>query len=175
MANGHVKSQQAVEAATKVKQRNRNDMEVQFKEGENAKFMAHALGIYNLPSIDLNNAEQVKKRILDYFQICINNDTKPSLAGVANALSISRQYLWEIANGKTSKNKDVVEAIQKVQYLLNQLMEDYLQQGKINPVSAIFLLKNNHNYLDEQKVIVQAAGEEKTSHDLIEEANLLEP
>lgn len=175
MANGHEKSKQVIEVATKQKKRNRNDMEVQFKEGDNSRYLAHALEIYKLPSIDINNAEQVQERIIHYFQICIDNDMKPNLAGISNALSISRQYLWEIANGKTNKNKDVVDTIRKVQFLLTQQMEDYMQNGKINPVAGIFLMKNNMGYKDEQEIVLQPGTEEKTSHDLIEEANLLEP
>lgn len=175
MANSHERSKQVIEVATKQKQRNRNDMEVQFKEGDNSRYLAHALEIYKLPNIDINNAEEVKQRIIQYFQICINNDMKPNLAGISNALSISRQYLWEIANGKTNKNKDVVDAIRKVQFLLTQQMEDYMQNGKINPVAGIFLMKNNMGYKDEQEIVLQPSGEEKTAHDLIDEANLLEP
>lgn len=175
MANGHERSKQVIEIASKQKKRNRNDMEVSFKEGDNSKSLAHALQIYQLPTIDINDADQVRKRITEYFQICIDNDMKPNLAGVSNALSISRQYLWEIANGKTNKNKDVVDTIRKVQFLLTQLMEDYMQNGKINPVSGIFLMKNNMGYVDQQEIVLSPGGEEKTAHDLIQEADLLEP
>ena len=33
-------------------------------------------------------------------------------------------------------------------------MVDYMQNGKINPVSGIFLMKNNFGYADKQEVIV---------------------
>ena len=33
-------------------------------------------------------------------------------------------------------------------------MNDYMQNGKINPVSGIFLMKNNLGYTDKQEVIV---------------------
>ena len=34
-------------------------------------------------------------------------------------------------------------------------MTDYMQNGKINPVAGIFLMKNNFGYTDEQKLVVQ--------------------
>ena len=177
MADPTKKSMQPIKkvVANNTKKRNSNNaLELNFEPGENNRFLAHAIEIYNLPSIDLNNAEQVKERIMDYFKICLKNDMKPNIAGVANALSISRQYLWEIANGKTPKNKDVVDTIKKVQYLICQQMEDFMQNGKINPVAGIFLMKNNLNYKDEQEIVLTPGMDEKTSSDLINEAKLLD-
>jgi hypothetical protein len=33
-------------------------------------------------------------------------------------------------------------------------MEDFMQNGKINPVSGIFLMKNNMGYTDQQEVVL---------------------
>ena len=33
-------------------------------------------------------------------------------------------------------------------------MVDYMQNGRINPVSGIFLMKNNFGYQDKQEVVV---------------------
>ena len=38
--------------------------------------------------------------------------------------------------------------------MLEALWEDYMQNGKINPVSGIFLGKNNFGYLDKQEYVV---------------------
>lgn len=165
--------EKAIVKATK-KKTNKNDLDLDFKPGDNNKYLAHAIEIYNLPSVNLDNPKEVKDRVMGYFQICLKNDMKPNIAGVANALSCSRQYLWEIANGKTNKCKEVVDTIKKVQFLLTQQMEDFLQNGKINPVAAIFLMKNNMGYKDEQEIVLSPGIEQKTSSDLIDEANLLD-
>ena len=53
-------------------------------------------------------------------------------------------------------------------------MEDYMQNGKINPVTAIFLAKNNFGYKDTQEFVVNNNNQEESSPEaLIEEANLL--
>ena len=58
--------------------------------------------------------------------------------------------------------------------MLNALMEDYVQNGKINPVPALFLLKNNFGYKDTQEFVVNNNVQEESSPEsLIEEANLL--
>jgi hypothetical protein len=38
--------------------------------------------------------------------------------------------------------------------MLESLMEQYMSTGKINPVSGIFLLKNNHGYKDQTESVV---------------------
>lgn len=156
------------------KRKPREDHAIQFVAGENNKYLNHAIQIFNLPSIDLNNPEQVKNRIMEYFNICLSNDMRPNIAGVSNALACSRQYLWEIANGKTQKCKEVVDTIKKVQYLLTQQMEDFMQNGKINPVAAIFLMKNNMGYSDQQEIVITPGIDEKQPKDLITEAELLD-
>ena len=37
---------------------------------------------------------------------------------------------------------------------MNQLLSQTMADGKINPVAAIFLLKNNHSYKDQTDVVV---------------------
>ena len=37
---------------------------------------------------------------------------------------------------------------------MNQLLTQTMADGKINPVAAIFLLKNNHSYKDQTDVVV---------------------
>ena len=34
------------------------------------------------------------------------------------------------------------------------IMTQMMQNGKLNPVTAIFLLKNNHGFTDQQEVII---------------------
>lgn len=38
--------------------------------------------------------------------------------------------------------------------MLNAAMEQYMAVGRINPVSGIFLLKNNHGYRDQSEQVV---------------------
>lgn len=48
-------------------------------------------------------------------------------------------------------------------------MEAYMTNGKINPVSGIFLLKNNHGYTDKQEIEVKAVntlGEEGNKEEI---------
>ena len=41
---------------------------------------------------------------------------------------------------------------------MNTQIENYAQNGKINPVTAIFLMKNHFGYRDQQEVVVTPNG-----------------
>ena len=79
---------------------------------------------------------------------------KPSVAGLALAMDIDRRYLWEIREGRKGKNPAVADTLKKAMKILDLQMVDYMQNGKINPVSGIFLMKNNFGYADKQEVVV---------------------
>lgn len=140
---------------------------------DNTRFINHAVEIYKLPPIEIGDAQAVEERLSQYFDICARNGMKPNIAGLASALGISRQYIWEIANNKTNVSQKVVYTIKKAQQLINQMMEDYMMAGKINPVSAIFLMKNNMGYKDQQEVVLSPNMPEKNNEDLINESKYL--
>lgn len=135
-------------------------------EGMNRKIIAIGLKILALPEVDLNNLEQVSKRLSEYLQIYMNADMKPTVTGMANALFIDRRRLWEIAtnqqNPQIKINPDCAAMIARTYHLLNQYWEEYMQTGKINPVSGIFLGKNHFGYKDQSDFVVTAHTDETT-------------
>ena len=146
------------EIGKQVTKRKRPDLSekqsVQTEPGDNRKYILHSLRLYDLPEIDLSNVEEVKDRIKQYFQICADDDMKPSVAGLALAMNIDRRRLWELRAGKMGKNPAVSDTLKRTMQLLDLQMVDYMQNGKINPVSGIFLMKNNFGYADKQEVVL---------------------
>lgn len=133
-------------------------------EGDNNKFTSFTLDIMKLPSVDIYNPVQVKQRIIEYFQLCADHDMKPGVAGLSQALGIDRRRLWAIKAGAPTAYKvpqECKDAIIAAYTNLESLMEVYMQNGKINPVSGIFLMKNNFDYQDRQDYVVtpNQAGE----------------
>ena len=102
----------------------------------------------------MNNEKEVAQRVIDYFTICSEDDMKPSVAGLALAMDIDRRYLWEIREGRKGKNTEVADTLKKAMKVLDLQMVDYMQNGTINPVSGIFLMKNNFGYADKQEVVL---------------------
>lgn len=145
-------------------------MQVQTEPGDNARFISHALQISQMPKIDTSNVEQVEARLNEYFQLCAMNDMRPNVPSMALSLGIDRRTLWRWANGEgQGKNSDIRDTIKRAYSLLNILIEEYMQTGKINPVSGIFLMKNNFGYADKQEVVLtpnNPLGEQKSTDEL---------
>lgn len=127
----------------------------QTKKGDNARFLRNALAAYDLPTIDIGDAQQVEERINWYFNHCLENDAKPGVAGLCNALGISRMtfFNWQTKGSRDRKEHQTLAL--KAKGIIEEMMEQYMMNGKINPVSGIFLMKNNFaGYYDRQDVVL---------------------
>jgi hypothetical protein len=121
--------------------------------GDNNKYLAHALAVRNLPDIDTRDPVQVKQRIDDYFALCAAHDMKPTVKGFLNALRVARSTLWEWKQGNFRAGTHQ-QIICEAYDVLEELWEGYMMNGKINPVSGIFLAKNNFGYSDKQEYVL---------------------
>ena len=139
------------------KKRNRPDLkkfgEENTKPGDNSRYLRHALVSFDLPPIDISEPEQVEKRIREYFVYCIQNDRKPNMKGMGNWLGVDRSTVWTWMKGeyRTQTHSDLIK---KAVNILEELWVDYMQNGKINPTSGIFLGKNMFGYKDVQEHVL---------------------
>lgn len=147
------------------KVRKRPDSTVQAEPGDNTRFTQHTMNIMLLNPVSLDDASQVKQRIMEYFDICQKDDMKPGVADFAFALGISRQELWNIVNGKRVKPQEVIDLLKRTYYALNAQLENYASNGKVNPVTFIFLAKNHFSYQDKQEIEVSANQSDAESPD----------
>lgn len=130
---------------------------VDIPEGDNNKYTTFALAIMQLRPINLANADDVQQRVLEYFQLCADYDMKPGIAAVALALGTDRRRLWEIYTDQEKQlliPQECKAIIKRVYNSLDFLWESYMQNGKINPVTGIFLGKNNFGYKDQQEYVL---------------------
>lgn len=123
--------------------------------GEISKMLSQAVTIANWPEIDTDDADQVIRRIREYHQYCIDNDIKPDMSGMALAIGVSRKTLWAWENGhESNKPQAVRNAIKKGREINENILVTMMQNGRINPIPALFLLKNNHSYADTQEIVI---------------------
>lgn len=131
---------------------------IELPDGDNNKYTTFALAIMKLPKIDVRNPVQLRERVLEYFQLCADHDMKPGVAAVGLAIGLDRRRLWEMRNGISSRNTTIPPEchaiINEVYDSLEVLWESWTTGGKINPVSAIFLGKNNFGYSDKQEYVL---------------------
>lgn len=145
--------------------------------GDNSRYLRYALASWDLPPIDISDEKQVEKRIQEYFAYCAENDRKPNMVGIANWLGVNRDTLnsWKRGEYRTSTHSVIM---QKVAGTLEEMWVDYMQNGKLNPASGIFLGKNFFGYKDVQDVVVtpnnpigDAAQQQALEDKYLEEVN----
>lgn len=136
---------------------------IDIEPNDNVKYIMQSLKIANLPTIDLHDPVAVQTRINEYFTIVAENGMKPTVAGLGNALNgMDRRRLWEIRTGQFGNTRgetatlprEVTDVIKRAYKIMEDLWENYMQNGKINPVSGIFLGKNNFGYQDKQEMVL---------------------
>lgn len=145
-------------------------------EDDGANFTLHTFELMRLKPLDIRlcKAEEVQNRCEQYFEICVRNNMRPSVAGFALAIGVSRRRLQDAIAGRWTIPSDNRDVLNRYYMSLNAMMEDMLMHNKIQVVGGIFLLKNNFGYKDQQEVVFNGAQENNVSEDaLLEEANLL--
>lgn len=148
------------EIAEKVikKKRSRPDLEKFGEEntepGDNSRYLRFAMASLELAPIDISDPKQVEQRIRDYFQYCIENDRKPNKIGLANWIGVDATTVnsWEREEYRSLTHSPVIK---KAVSILHELWADYMQNGKVNPASGIFLGKNMFGYKDVQDVTIK--------------------
>lgn len=116
----------------------------------------------------------VTQRLGEYFALYEKADLKPTVAGMAIALNgMSRQTLTAIAHDrptgsagyKTALPREVADSIKKAYKMLENMWETYMNSGKINPVSGIFLGKNNYGYQDKTEYVLTPNQQNDSDYD----------
>ena len=146
-------------------------------DDERMNILKHNLQIAALPKINPNNPDQLSDRVMQYFTICAENNLSPAVASFALSLGVDRRTLWTwMANDRgVIKNQQSLDIIKTAYSIINAQYEDMLNTSKINPISAIFLMKNNLGYKDQTDHILTARTEQPDTEDtVIDRAMLLE-
>jgi len=155
----------------------RSDHAMLTEEGDNTRILDYTLSVSSLPAIDINNLEQVKQRIYDFFRISKEHDMKPAIATLALAFGCSRITFFNWITGKYDviKNKECINTIKTAYDIINSQYEIYMNNGKINPVAGIFLMKNNMGYKDTTDHIITANNNtDPGDNDITDKAGLLD-
>jgi hypothetical protein len=98
------------------------------------------------------SVEELQLKIDDYFKHCDENDKPYTICGLANHLGVTRQTLLNY-QGK----EEYFDTIKKSKNRCEQYAEEFLFSGR-QVAGAIFNLKNNYGWHDEQKLNVVTRG-----------------
>jgi len=141
--------------AKKQRPKKSEQMSVQATPDENKRYIKHVMETFKMPKIDINDPAQVQARIEWYFNHCIKDGMKPTVAGICNALKIDRQTFYRWGTGdRRSETPEYGLMVKNAKSTIQDLWEQYASDGKVNPVTFIFLMKNHFGYADKQEVVV---------------------
>lgn len=143
----------------------------------NADITRHNLELFQLPYIDpYYKPEEGINRITEYLEICIKNNMKPTVEGLATAFGVDRRTLYKWVHNIDSDSLPVNfrVTLKKVYQVLNSNFTDLSINGKINPVISIFLMKNNFGYKDQNEVIQTTRTESTKADDLINKYDIID-
>ena len=101
------------------------------------------------PHVD--DPEGIKKACDDYMEVSEKYEVKPTVAGLALALGVSRMTLLKWLNGEvTIRTADIITEYYS---LIEIFDESAMKDNRVNPVAGVFNMKNNHNYKDEVEIV----------------------
>lgn len=125
--------------------------------------MAHAGG----RPLKFKSAEELQVKIDTYFDECDKTGEFYTMSGLAYALETDRALLCRYEN-----KDEFYNTIKNAKRKIESQFEQRALNGQYNPTIAIFLMKNNFNYVDrqEQEVVVKEKSKaERLSESLFNE------
>ena len=98
--------------------------------------------------------DELEQRVGEFFQWCADSDVRPGVELLALSLGTTRQTLltWQKNGGRRA------DIITQAKQVIAALLENWGQNGKINPAAFCFLMKNNFGYAD--SVTIEAVRHE---------------
>ena len=118
-----------------------------------------ALSVYMIETPDLHDPEQVQAAIIRYFQTCQEHGTRPGNLGLYAALGMSRQDYNDVLRGKNKSkvSPECLDMMKKATRAVGVYREGLALEGKINPVTYIFMGKNYDGLEDQSRIQVEAS------------------
>ena len=95
---------------------------------KNAEYLAFAIQTFGIKRVDTSDPKAIEERIMWYWDRCMENNMKPTVAGMAASLGVSRMTLWDWhAGNQRPENYDIIESAYNT---LEQLWEMYMMNGQ---------------------------------------------
>lgn len=98
------------------------------------------------PRLDLKDTDAVKKRVFQYMEAAELAKVFPSVSGLALAFGCSRQNLNQFLLSHPSH--PTTDFIQQTKECFADIISNAALYGSANPIMSIFVLKNNHGFVD---------------------------
>ena len=128
----------------------------------------HMQDLWTLDPVDIEDPQAVAERIQLFFEICAKNGKRPTVSSLCLAIGITETTFKNWYHGVYRASTHQAVAL-KAKMILESMWEDWMVEGKINPVAGIFLAKNHFEYKNETDIVhttKRSLGDDKTEEDL---------
>lgn len=102
-------------------------------------------------NIDIHNLDQLKSSTIDYFNFCAQQGIMPSMRRLANWYGYSYQRLYQLIEKQTPEGI----YLDQIRDAIKDNLEQAALVNAVNNISAMFILKTQHDYVEATKVVLE--------------------
>ena len=105
-----------------------------------------------------SSMEELEGQMQEYFDLCTDNQVVPTITNLALWLGVDRSTIYEHANNSNSPYSNTMKST--INYL-HSIMQSGTIDGKINPVTYIFISKNDYGMRDDKNITVSPGSDKQ--------------
>ena len=117
-------------------------------------------------NIDVHNLQELADATCDYFDFCAAHGIMPSFRRLANWFGYSYRSLYQIIDKQSPEGK----YLDQIRDAIKDNLEQAALVNAVNNISAMFILKTQHDYVEATKVILEPSdsllGRPKTPEEI---------
>ena len=102
-------------------------------------------------NIDIHNLEQLTESTQGYFDFCAQNGIMPSMRRLANWYGYSFQRLYRLIDKQSPEGR----YLDQIRDAIKDNLEQAALVNAVNNISAMFILKTQHDYVEATKHIIE--------------------
>ena len=102
-------------------------------------------------NINIHDLQQLTDSTCDYFDFCAQNGIMPSFRRLANWFGYSYRYLYQIIDKQSPEG----QYLDQIRDAIKDNLEQAALVNAVNNISAMFILKTQHDYVEATKVYVE--------------------
>ena len=102
-------------------------------------------------NIDIHNLKQLKESTIEYFNFCSEQGIMPSMRRLANWYGYSYKQLYNIIEKQSPEGR----YLDQIRDAIKDNLEQAALVNAVNNISAMFILKTQHDYVEATKVVLE--------------------
>ena len=101
--------------------------------------------------IDIHDLEQLTESTAEYFAFCAEHGIMPSMRRLANWYGYSYKRLYQLIDKQTPSGM----YLDQIRDAIKDNLEQAALVNAVNNISAMFILKTQHDYVEATKVVLE--------------------